>query len=389
MTGTRGVVDDAGPGSVEPGLSDSNLSAVDGLLASAKVIVMAGPGGVGKTTVAASLGLRAAQHHDRRVVVVTVDPARRLAEALGVARLTEEPVLVPVGGDGRLWVLMVDMAKSWDDLVLAGAPDRDVSSRLLNNSLYRTLTRSFVQSHDYIALDHLVTLADEDRYDLVIVDTPPSGHALDLLDAPGRMVEFFESRLLRWLTIGTGSGFSTMAAKPFLLVAERLLGNDFLGQISEFFTLFAKLRPAFVARARTVDDRLNDDSTTYVAVTTTAPPVVAGAQLLIDELDRRNLTPGLLVVNRLAPTVRVENPEGPTGRPSDRSGRHGLSALFESTDAEAIEDPELRVAVSELIDDAARAELPVTPDRCPVAAVPWSPDDLTDLDRLAALFDQR
>jgi anion-transporting ArsA/GET3 family ATPase len=136
-----------------------------------------------------------------------------LAEALGVSRLTEEPVLVPVGdGAGRLWVLMVDMAKSWDELVVGHAPDPDVSSRLLENALYRTLTRRFVQSHDYIALDHLVTLADQDRYDLVIVDTPPSGHALDLLDAPGRMIEFFESRLLRWLTVGAGSGVTALAA---------------------------------------------------------------------------------------------------------------------------------------------------------------------------------
>ena len=285
---------------------DAELLAVDELLAEAKVIVMAGPGGVGKTTVGAALGLRAAQRHGRRVVVVTVDPARRLAEALGVASLTEEPVLVPVGpGAGRLWVLMVDMAKSWDELVLAQAPEPEVSERLLNNGLYRTLTRRFVQSHDYIALDHLVSLADHDRYDLVIVDTPPSRHALDLLDAPSRMIEFFESRLLRWLTVGAASGLAGVAARPFLAVAERLLGSDFLTQITEFFTLFSTLRPAFVGRARVVEQRLNDPATTYAVVTTTDPGVVGGCQDLVDELKRRQLVPGLFVINRLAPTLRL------------------------------------------------------------------------------------
>jgi anion-transporting ArsA/GET3 family ATPase len=363
--------------------ADPGLAAVDDVLATAEVIVMAGPGGVGKTTVAASLGLRAAQHHQRRVVVVTVDPARRLAEALGVARLTEEPVLVPVGeGRGRLWVLMVDMAKSWDELVRSNAPDPSVSDRLLHNGLYRTLTRRFVQSHDYIALDHLVGLADRDRYDLVIVDTPPSGHALDLLDAPGRMIEFFESRLLRWLTAGAGSSLGAVAAKPFLLVAERLLGHDFLAQISEFFTLFAKLRPAFVARAKVVEQRLSDGGTSYVAVTTTSPPVVAGTQDLIDELQRRRLSPGLLVVNRLAPTLRLIGP-GPGASAGDRVR---LDRRINSQDLDVVQDPNLAAAVAELLEGADIADLPVLVEPCPVVAVDWSPDDLTDLSRLAALF---
>lgn len=361
---------------VEGGV-ETGAAAVDRILAEAKVVVMSGPGGVGKTTTAAALGLRAASVHERRVVVVTVDPARRLAEALGVARLTEEPVLVPVGGGaGRLWVLMVDMAKSWDELVTRHAPDPEVSAQLLSNRLYRTLTRRFVQSHDYIALDHLLLLADQDRYDLVIVDTPPSRHALDLFDAPGRMIEFFESRLLRWLT--AGSGITSLAAKPFLAVAQRLLGDDFLTQIIEFFTLFAKLRPAFVARATAVGERLEDKTTTYAVVTTTDPLVADGCQDLIDELDRRGLAPGLMVLNRFPPSLNLVRVDG---------DRPGLAPAVTESEIGDIKDPSLAAAVEELIDGASLARLPDTGGAdCPVVTVPWSAEDLADLSSLAALF---
>ena len=354
--------------------SPAGLQEIDRQLQQAEVLVMAGPGGVGKTTIAAALGVRAAQVHQRRVVVVTVDPARRLAEALGMASLTEEPVLVPVGeGSGRLWMLMVDMAKSWDELVMRHAPDPRVGERLLANTLYRTLTREFVQSHDYIALDHLVSLSDQDRFDLVIVDTPPSGHALDLLDAPGRMIEFFESRLLRWLTVSAGSGLTAFAAKPFLLVAERLLGTDFLSQITEFFGLFSRLRSPFVARARLVEERLADDGTEYVVVTTTDGSVVDACQQLVDELERRDLEPGLLIVNRFAPTLRLTD----QGTVEPRFGRDDFSEL---------ENRSLRAAVSRLIDQASTATMPTLRGSRLVAAVPWSSEDLTDLDGLARLL---
>jgi anion-transporting ArsA/GET3 family ATPase len=362
----------------------AGAAAVDEILAEAQVVVMSGPGGVGKTTTAAALGLRAATVHERRVVVVTVDPARRLAEALGVSRLTEEPVLVPVGdGHGRLWVLMVDMAKSWDELVTRHAPDPTVSEQLLENRLYRTLTRRFVQSHDYIALDHLLLLAEQDRYDLVIVDTPPSRHALDLFDAPGRMIEFFESRLLRWLT--AGSGLTTVAAKPFLAVAQRLLGDDFLTQIMEFFTLFSRLRPAFVARARAVGQRLEDETTTYAVVTTTDPLVAEGCQDLIDELARRGLTPGLLVLNRFPPTLRLDRAEAGEAKTGERA--YLATPAVTEADAAAIKDLDLLAAVNDLIVGAGSARVPdAGAQGCPVVTVPWSATDLADLNGLAELF---
>lgn len=354
---------------------------VDEILAEATVIVMAGPGGVGKTTVGAALGLRAAQVHGRRAVVVTVDPARRLAEALGVAGLTEEPVLVPVGpGAGRLWVVMVDMAKSWDELVTRHAPSSESAERLMANGLYRTLTRRFVQSHDYIALDHLCDLVDESRYDLVVVDTPPSDHAIDLLDAPGRMIEFFEGRLLRWLIAAapaTGDR-PPVAARPLLAVAERLLGQGFLGQIGEFFALFAELRPAFVSRAREVQRRLADDATRYAVVSTTAPGPVATTDQMIEALVQRGHPPDLLMINRLVPTLRLET--GPPAR---------LEPSIEEDDLNAIETPTMVAAVTEFRDRAEQARLPTASDGWPVVGIPWRGDDLTDLDQLAGLLSER
>jgi anion-transporting ArsA/GET3 family ATPase len=353
-----------------------DLEALDRMLARDRVLIVAGPGGVGKTTLAAALGLRAARHHGRRVVVVTVDPARRLAEALGVARLTEEAVLVPVGGEGRMWAVMVDMARSWDRLVEANGPDRGTIERLLDNGLYRSLTRRFIQSHDYIALDHVLSLDDGGRYDLIVVDTPPSAHAIDLLDAPGRMIDFFDSRLLRWLTIGGGSGLAGAAARPFLLLAERLLGRLFLGQIVEFFTLFARLRPALVRRARAVEDRLDASDTSYVVVTSTEPPVVESCQVLIDRLRQRDRDPELLLVNRLAPTLRLEAGDRPT-----------LVAAVPAGPVDgAIEDPSLVAAVTILLDRAAAARLPELARSIPVVAVPLTAGDLTELDDLDALL---
>ncbi len=358
-----------------PGLA-GDVEALDELLANGRVIVVVGPGGVGKTTMAAALGIRAARHHDRRVVVLTVDPARRLAEALGMSRLVEEPILVPVGERGRMWALMVDMAKGWDRVVEETAPNPDTVTRLLDNRLYRTLTRRFIQSHDYIALDHLLAIDDDDRHDLVVIDTPPSRHAIDLIDAPGRMIEFFDGRLLRWLTAGAGSGIGGAAARPFLAVAERLLGGRFLSEIVEFFTLFSRLRPGFVERSRRVEARLRAPDTAYVAVTTTDPPVVQGCQDLISGLERRERRPGLLVVNRLLPGIEL----APTG------GELTAEAGAEHLSTDGIGDPSLADAIGALLARVAEAQLPSSAAETPTVAVPLTAGDLTDVAGLTRLL---
>jgi len=340
--------------------------ALDRLLTSSRVMLVIGPGGVGKTTVAAALGCRAVAEHGRRVLVVTIDPARRLAQALGLEELPAEPVLVPVGeGTGRLWASVVDMARSWDELVrqLASPADADA---LLVNPLYRTLTTGFIQSHDYIALDQLATLDADDRYDLIIVDTPPATHAIDVLDAPQAMVDFFGSRLLRWLTAPYRSRLAQTTSKPFLAVAERLLGGPFVARLAEFFWLFSRLQPGFVARADRVTRRLQQPSTGYVVVTTSDPSSVTETGDLLDELDARGHDASLVVHNRAVPI-----------------------AGDEPIDLDAIADPSLRAAMAALVGRDARLvrTLAGRSRAAEVATVPWRSGQISSVPALIALLD--
>ena len=225
------------------------------LLAAKEMVVVCGSGGTGKTTIAAALGAQAAATVGGRVLVLTVDPARRLATALGVGQLGNSEVRVPddafsaagVKPRGEMWVAMLDTKAGWDELVRRHAPDAKLREQVLANPLYRNITSRFVHSHDYIAMERLQELHASGRYDLVIIDTPPSRNALDLLDAPGRMRDFFGSRLLRWLTVPYRSRLFTMASKPFYQVADRVLGSRFLQDIAEFFILFQAMEPGFVA----------------------------------------------------------------------------------------------------------------------------------------------
>ena len=344
----------------------SDTGPVDDLLAEATVLLVAGPGGVGKTTLSAALAARAARDHGRRALVVTVDPARRLAEALGISA-TEEPMLVPIGaGDGRLWALMIDMSSSWDQLVERTAPDPLTKQALLTNRLYRTLTQRFVQSHDYIALDHLVDLAGDDRYDLVVVDTPPSVHALDILDAPDKMAEFFGSRLLRWLIAPYGTRMVQLAARPFLSIAERLLGGPFLSEITEFFWLFSKLQDEFGNRLGVVRAELAQPSTRYLVVNTPEAIPTERADALVAELDRRGQAASLRLVNRAL----------------DPDLAHLGDRLAE------IGDPDLREAVSDLGAAAARQVSSLHDDRgVPVVTVPMLDTPIDDVDSLADMLD--
>lgn len=345
---------------------------VDRLLSEATVLVVVGPGGVGKTTLAAALGARAAIEHGRRALVVTVDPARRLADALGVGAITERAVEVPLGpgndanrSPGNLFALMVDMQQSWDRLVNRHAPDPRTRDDLLANGLYQTLTTQFVQSHDYIALDHLVDLADTDDYDLVVIDTPPSTHALDVLDAPDRMLEFFGSRLLTWLTAPYRTTVVRLAARPFLAVAERLLGGPFLAQIAEFFWLFSSLQPGFAKRARAVRDRLSNPSTRYVVVQTPEAVPKARGEELTAELRARGHPPAITLINRaLDPSIR-ELPDDTIATVKSRA---------------------LRAAIADLR-DGARADGPVAARSGSSFEVLWTAGSLVEPADLARLLD--
>jgi anion-transporting ArsA/GET3 family ATPase len=347
---------------------------LEALLASKEMLVVCGSGGTGKTTVSASLGAIAAVRLGARVLVLTVDPARRLATSLGLdpagmggqpTRI--EPALlaaaaapgslldVPVGGQGELWVAMLDTKAGWDELIRRHAPDDDLRDRVLANPLYQNITGRFVHSHDYLAMEQLLDVHASGRYDLVIIDTPPSRNALDLLDAPGRMKEFFGSRLLRWLTVPYRSRFFTAASKPFYQVADRVLGSRFLQDIAEFFVLFQSMEAGFVARADEVERLLIDLRTAFVVVSTLEAAPAYEARYLADELQRRSMNLGAVVVNRALP-ASLRRPAAATAArrlraAADDPARLAPLAAAAATDAASVRA--VLVEVSERFHDVA------------------------------------
>ena len=287
------------------------------LLSAKEVVVACGPG---KTTISASLAATAAARLGGRVLVLTVDPARRLADALGVgglgnvARRVPDEAFADAGArpKGELYAAMLDMSESWDALVRRHAPDPRTANEILANPLYRNITRRFAQGHDYIAMERLYELHEEGEYDLMVVDTPPSLNALDLLDAPGRMAEFFSSRLLRWLIVPYRSRFVNFASRPFYQIADRILGSQFLEDLAGFFILFQTMRDGFVARAEAVNRLLRDVRTTFVVVTTLEAVPAMEAEQLIGSLRDRRLHLGLLVCNKVLPGSFSDPPVGRT-----------------------------------------------------------------------------
>jgi anion-transporting ArsA/GET3 family ATPase len=288
------------------------------LLSAKEVVVTCGAGGVGKTTTAASLATMAALHLGGRVLVLTIDPARRLADALGLDGIGNEERRVGreafaaagLRPRGELWAAMLDTKASWDDLVRQHAPDPRTRDAILANPLYENITARFVQSHDYIAMERLLELHTSGRYDLIVVDTPPTRNALDFLDAPDRMEEFFSGRLLRWLTAPMRSRVVGAASRPFLTIADRVLGARFLQDIAEFFTLMQSMQRGFVDRARSVSALMADARTAFCVVTTLETAPAREAAFFVEELRRRGLPLGAVIVNKALPEWLLD--EGPS-----------------------------------------------------------------------------
>jgi anion-transporting ArsA/GET3 family ATPase len=315
------------------------------LLSAKEMIVVCGSGGTGKTTIAAALGAQAAAVVGGRVLVLTVDPARRLATALGIGSFGNTAVRVPAKAfaaaglecRGELWVAMLDTKAGWDELIRRHAPDAKLRDTVLANPLYRNITGRFVNSHDYLAMEQLYELHASGQYDLVVIDTPPSRNALDLLDAPGHMREFFGSRLLKWLTVPYRSRLFTMASKPFYQVADRILGSRFLQDIAEFFVLFQTMEAGFVARAKEVERLLTDDGTAFIVVSTLEAAPAREARFLAEELQQRRMPLGALVLNRTLPLdVRQPAAAKAATRLAEVAGTaHLLKDLAASTGASA------------------------------------------------------
>ena len=282
------------------------------------LVVACGPGGVGKTTTAAALGLAAAVRLDTRVLVLTVDPARRLADALGLSGIGNEVSEVPaaffrdagVKPKGTLSVAMLDASASWDHLIRSTARSPAEAEEIIANPLYRNITTRFSRGHEYIAMERIFELVETGDYDLLILDTPPSQSAVDLLDAPERMADFFSSRLLGWLTAPLRSRLLNFATRPFTALADRVLGTQFLTDTSRFFLLLQGMYDGFVARSNKVSALFQSPSTVFLVVTTPEMIPMQEASRFVEVLAERDLHLAEVIANRVLPASLIEASTG-------------------------------------------------------------------------------
>ena len=273
------------------------------------LLVTAGPGGVGKTSTAAALGVAAARA-GRRVVVLTVDPARRLADALGLEEGAgaDQPHHVVLGGDvadgGELWAVMLDAEATFDRLVREQAGSDRQADAVLGNPVYQAIAGSLSGAQEYMAIERLHQLSTSGEWDLVIVDTPPSRHAIDLLEAPDRLVKFLGHPVYRALTAGqrTLARLTDAAASVFLWAVRRLAGPQLVHDVVEFFRSLAHIERGLRKRAEEVSALLRSESTSFVVATSPRSEAVGEATHLIEALRSRGFPFGGVIANLVHPT---------------------------------------------------------------------------------------
>lgn len=272
------------------------------------MIVVAGSGGVGKTTTSAALALALAAR-GRRVAVVTIDPAKRLAQALALEELGNEPRRVEpqrleghgLEVRGELWAMMLDAKATFDDLIARLAPDERTRDEVLGNRIYQELSRSVAGSQEFTAIAKLYELDRQGGFDVLVLDTPPSRNALDFLDAPQRLTAFFEGRALRAFLAPTGLA-ARVAARgtgAALGVLRRLTGVELMTDVRAFFRALGGLIDGFRERARTVGALLADPATTFLIVSSSEREPVEEAIFFAGRLREAALPLGGLVVNRV------------------------------------------------------------------------------------------
>jgi anion-transporting ArsA/GET3 family ATPase len=287
-----------------------------------RILVVCGAGGVGKTTTAAALALHAARR-GRRVLVCTIDPSRRLATSLGLDVLPGTPHPIDLddagGGAGALWAMTLDTRRTFDSLVDRHAADAAARDRILRNRLYRQVSSALAGSHEYMAMEKLLELSEDARFDLVVLDTPPTRHALDFLKAPDRLMAMLDTSVLRYflkpyfvagrLTLKIASRTGALALK----VADRVIGLQFLQDVSEFFLAFEGMYGGFKERAGRVFALLREPSSGFVVVASPAAGTLEEALFFHEQLRARRMPFVGFVVNRVHrdPAAGARHPRGP------------------------------------------------------------------------------
>ncbi|HTI28464.1 MAG TPA: ArsA-related P-loop ATPase [Kutzneria sp.] len=298
-----------------------------------KVIVCCGSGGVGKTTTAAALAARAAER-GRRTVVLTIDPARRLAQSLGLRELDNTPRKVSVEGfdtEDRLHAMMLDMRRTFDDMVLAHAgPDR--AEQILGNPFYQTISSSFSGTQEYMAMEKLGQLAADGSWDLIVVDTPPSRSALDFLDAPQRLSTVLDGRIIRLLSAPAragGRGLLKIVGAGFGLftkVISTIIGGQLLADASAFVQAFDSMFGGFRERAQKTYQLLRSPGTAFLVVAAPEPDALREASYFVERLAAESMPLAGLVLNRTHP-VLAKLSAGKAVAAADELERNGEAPL--------------------------------------------------------------
>ncbi len=279
------------------------------LVSSRSVVVCCGSGGVGKTTISAALALEAASL-GKSACVVTIDPARRLADALGIAELTNSPTRIEGDWSGELWALMLDPKGTFDGLVHRYAASPEQAENILANRIYRNLTSALSGTQEYMAMEKLYELAEEGDFDVVIVDTPPTRNALDFLDAPGRLSRFLEHRLFQFLLMPTRAYLRavSVASQALLRTISKVAGADIVNDAVAFFQAFEGMEEGFRNRAHRMRELLAEPGTAFVLVTAPRTSSVKEAEWFAGKLAESGLRVEALVVNKVHPAFPTESP---------------------------------------------------------------------------------
>ena len=369
-----------------------------------RIIVCCGSGGVGKTTTAAALGLRAAER-GRHVVVLTVDPARRLAQSMGLTSLDNTPRPVPGAviqpqQSGSLHAMMLDMKRTFDEIVEAHS-DPDRAAQILANPFYQSLSSSFAGTQEYMAMEKLGQLRQSDEWDLIVVDTPPSRSALDFLDAPQRLGRFLDGRLIRLLSAPTrvgGRAYLRVVTAGFGMltgVITKVIGTQVLRDVQTFVAAFDTMFGGFRQRAEDTYRLLQAPGTAFLVIATPEPDALREASYFVERLAQDRMPLAGLVVNRvhrsqaaqlsaarsLAAAETLESAPATLVRPNENStaaaGRYPLAVTALRLHAERMQLGERERRLEEHF----TAAHPVIP----VAKVPAQPEDVHDLDGLRAV----
>jgi anion-transporting ArsA/GET3 family ATPase len=341
-----------------------------------RILVCCGSGGVGKTTTAAVLALEAAQA-GRRAVVVTIDPAKRLADALGLEGLTGTPSKIAGDWPGVLWALMLDTKSTFDDLVVANASSPEQGERILQNRFYRNISGALSGTQEYMAMEKLYELHQRTDFDLVVVDTPPTRNALDFIDAPRRLSRFLDHRLFRMIT-SPGRGIAkavNVAAQAFLRTVAKVVGAEVIDDAVAFFQAFEGMEEGFRHRADAVLQLHSDDDTAFVLVASPRRDTIAEARYFAERLAEADITVRALIVNRMHPRFGDGLAEATRERARTLEGTD-LGALYRNL-------AEFQLVASREEEHLAGLADAVAP--APVVRVPFLSTDVHDLDGLAVV----